>query len=532
MDTNLIKQNVYKLSSSNVSFIYLFDIFKDELFKYKFLNDQLQLIETKNISEYLSDINSLVKEEYVKEYMNMISIPKLEEELKQGNDKIDITYKTINNTSVHDTATLIDYNSNKAILVVSCENDSVKTDGKIEGNVKYNSLVDTLSDGIIKIKNLFDLKESKENIDSTFSYIDSVFSNLISSFPELKTSFNKTYANVSGRSQDVILIVDDDTLTRNMIKKIFNDEYKTVMASNGKEAIEYLEKNEEKGMNSSTDHVIGIFLDLAMPVMDGFSVLDYLSKNNYLNTVPVIIISGDYEKETKMRVYNYNIADMLEKPFDFDVVRHRISNFINLYKSSNSLNNIINGENNNLKDIINPVIDSYLKDYNNNINNINKYIKILSKKLKDDYPEFELTDEKIEKMADSSKYYDIGLYSVPKSLISNNNQTTESIDYIKKYPLHSEKLVSYLLSLTSDSLYKNYAINICKYYHENYNGTGYPLGIKEDKIPLEAQIAKICILYNNLKNSIPNISDYLKEKKNVMFNPKIVDSFINVINQM
>jgi len=40
-------------------------------------------------------------------------------------------------------------------------------------------------------------------------------------------------------------------------------------------------------------------------------VLEYLSKQNYLSRVPVIIISGDYEKETKSRVYNYNIADML-----------------------------------------------------------------------------------------------------------------------------------------------------------------------------------------------------------------------------
>ena len=532
MDTNKLKESIYKLSSGNISFVYLFDVFKDEFTKYQFNNDELNLVETKVLSTYLNEINLVIKEEYIKEYMNMVSIPKLEEELKQGNDKIDITYKTINNTSVHDIATLIDYNSNKAILVVSYENDSVKTDGKIEGNVKYNSLVDTLSDGMIKIKNLFDLKESKENIDSTFSYIDSVFSNLISSFPELKTSFNKTYANVSGRSEDVILIVDDDALTRNMIKKIFNDEYKTVMASNGKEAIEYLEKNEEKGMNSSTDHVIGIFLDLAMPVMDGFSVLDYLSKNNYLNTVPVIIISGDYEKETKMRVYNYNIADMLEKPFDFDVVRHRISNFINLYKSSNSLNNIINGENNNLKDIINPIIESYLKDYDSNIKNINGYIKKLASKVKEDYPEYKLDDEKIVKMADSSKYYDIGSYSIPKSLlVRDKTYSKDELNYIRNYPLYGEKIINYILSLTSDSLYKSYAVNISKYYHENYDGTGYPLGIKEDKMPVEAQIAKICIMYNNLKEK-NSAKDYVLNKKGTLFDPKIVDSFIKIIDQM
>lgn len=88
---------------------------------------------------------------------------------------------------------------------------------------------------------------------------------------------------------------------RNMIKKIFADEYKIIMAENGKEAIEYLEANSSKGITESSDNILGIFLDLTMPVMDGFAVLEYLSKNNYLYRIPVIIISGDYEKETKAR---------------------------------------------------------------------------------------------------------------------------------------------------------------------------------------------------------------------------------------
>ena len=140
--------------------------------------------------------------------------------------------------------------------------------------------------------------------------------------------------------------------------KIFDqDEYKIVMAANGKEAIDYVEENSKKGIEQTSDHIVGIFLDLTMPVLDGFAVLDYLSERNYLNRIPVIIISGDYEKETKIRVYNYNIADMLEKPFDFDVVKHRIGNFINLYKSSNSLNDLINNQTESLKEII----DAYIK---------------------------------------------------------------------------------------------------------------------------------------------------------------------------
>ena len=84
-----------------------------------------------------------------------------------------------------------------------------------------------------------------------------------------------------------------------------------------------------------------MFLDLNMPRVDGFGVLDYMSSKNLLQRMPVIIISGDYDQITKDRAYLYPIADMLEKPFNVQVVKHRIKNFIKLYKSNNSLNEIV-----------------------------------------------------------------------------------------------------------------------------------------------------------------------------------------------
>ena len=275
---------------------------------------------------------------------------------------------------------------------------------------------------------------------------------------------------------------------------------------------------------------VGIFLDLTMPVLDGFGVLDYLSKNNYLNKIPVIIISGDYEKETKSRVYNYNIADMLEKPFDMQVVKHRISNFINLYKSSNSLGNLINTQNNDLKEIIDSYVESYLYDYNNNINNISKYFNILANKVMTDYDYYELSNNKIEKMISALKYYDVGFYQIPRVILSKkSNFTNEELTKIKNYPLFGRKVLNYLLKDSSDEEYKKYCFNITSYYHENYDGTGYPNGLKQNDIPIESQIAAISIYYNNLKSKkIENIDDLILSKKDNMFNKDIVNSFIKI----
>jgi CheY-like chemotaxis protein len=131
-----------------------------------------------------------------------------------------------------------------------------------------------------------------------------------------------------------ILIVDDSNIIRNFAKRIFDGQYSVGTAKDGQEAIDILEKNNSVASIKGTDKIVGMFLDLNMPVVDGFGVLDYMSSKNLLSKMPVIIISGDYDQITKDRAYLYPIADMLEKPFNVQVVKHRIKNFIKLYKSN------------------------------------------------------------------------------------------------------------------------------------------------------------------------------------------------------
>lgn len=530
MTEETLEKSVLNLVSKDLDGIYLLDIFNDQFTSFSISDGHFMVKEKKSLSVFLDEFRQKVDEHYVKEIMSIISIPKLQEERKNGNDKVSISYKTFNNKSYMILSKLIETDNGGMVLLLKRQEKEFKDDN-VENNIRFNSLVDSLSDAIIKVQNVFDLDKKKlSNIKNVEEYINSVFSSLINNYPELKSSFNKTYANVSSRKEDAILIVDDDAVMRGMIKKIFDDDYKIITASNGKEALDYLNDNENKGVNSSADHVIGIFLDLTMPVLDGFAVLEYLSKKNYLTRIPVIIISGDYEKETRSRVYNYNIADMLEKPFDFEVVKHRISNFINLYKSSNSINNLVSNQNETLKDLINPFVEAYRYDYKDNIERVSEYVKILASKVMEDYPEYNLTDDKIEKMSLASIYYDVGFYSVPRKILAKDKLfEKDDVDKVKKYPLFGAKMIEYLLSLTSDALYKEYAINIAKYYHENYDGSGYPESLSQDKIPLESQIASVCIMYNNLKRKgNDQFKDIIVNKSGVMFNPKIIKSFVKV----
>jgi len=112
-----------------------------------------------------------------------------------------------------------------------------------------------------------------------------------------------------------ILVVDDSNLIRSFVEKNFGDEFNVGTAKNGEEAIKLLSSNKEN------DTIKAILLDLNMPKVDGFGVLEYMRENDLLEKIPVSIITGDSSKKTIERAFTYDIVDMLNKPFNISSVR-------------------------------------------------------------------------------------------------------------------------------------------------------------------------------------------------------------------
>lgn len=107
-----------------------------------------------------------------------------------------------------------------------------------------------------------------------------------------------------------ILVVDDSNLIRNFILKIFKDDFDVLIANDGKEALDIVNNPLE------FKRLKAILLDLNMPNVDGFEVLDYFQKNDLFKKIPVSIITGIDEKEVINRAYKYAIVDVLLKPFN------------------------------------------------------------------------------------------------------------------------------------------------------------------------------------------------------------------------
>ena len=107
-------------------------------------------------------------------------------------------------------------------------------------------------------------------------------------------------------NRPTILVVDDSDIVRTFIKKVFNDTYNVALANDGREAIDKI----------NNGNIVCMLLDLNMPNVNGFEVLNYFSNNNLFVKVPVSVITGEDSKENVDRAFTYPIADVLSKPFN------------------------------------------------------------------------------------------------------------------------------------------------------------------------------------------------------------------------
>ncbi len=112
-----------------------------------------------------------------------------------------------------------------------------------------------------------------------------------------------------------ILVADDSKMIANIVDRAFRENYEIIGALNGKETIDIINNNVD-------DSICCLLLDLNMPEVDGFAVLDYFKSNNLFKRIPVCIITGDVSKDRIDRAFTYDIVDVLPKPFTFDNVRN------------------------------------------------------------------------------------------------------------------------------------------------------------------------------------------------------------------
>ena len=116
-----------------------------------------------------------------------------------------------------------------------------------------------------------------------------------------------------------MLIVDDAFTNRILLSEAFDDDFEIFMAENGEVALDLLHKNKDMAI---------VLLDLIMPIIDGFSVLQAMIEDSELCEIPVVVVTSADEIENQVRAFDLGAADILTKPLNIQLIRHRIRNII------------------------------------------------------------------------------------------------------------------------------------------------------------------------------------------------------------
>ena len=119
----------------------------------------------------------------------------------------------------------------------------------------------------------------------------------------------------------LVLVVDDQEINRDSLEIILEDDYEIIYAENGKEAVEQ--------MRGHANELSLVLLDLIMPVMNGFEVMEIVREDEQLKHIPIIVLTA--EKSAELRALQMGAADFITKPFDMsEVILARVGRIIEL----------------------------------------------------------------------------------------------------------------------------------------------------------------------------------------------------------
>lgn len=336
-----------------------------------------------------------------------------------------------------------------------------------------------------------------------------------------------------------VLIADDAELNRAILSNILSDQFDVVEAKNGAEALDII-SDKRNGISI-------LLLDILMPEMDGFTVLEHMRKRGYLDYIPVIIISSESTANSVDKAYELGATEFITKPFNPAVVRHRVMNNIKLFNRQQALMQVVTDkvyERNRYADMMINILSTVMEVKNGesglHILHINTITRILAENLLTMTDKYVYTFEDIQLISNASSLHDIGKMAIPDEIINKPGKLTDEEFAIMK--THSEKgakLIESLIEYKDEALVK-YAYDICLYHHERYDGRGYPCGLKGEEIPIWAQIVSVADVFDALISERVYKAAYTPEKALDMicggecgeFNPLIIQCLLKSKDQI
>lgn len=297
-------------------------------------------------------------------------------------------------------------------------------------------------------------------------------------------------------NRETILIVDDSAMNRMLLSDILADTYNIIEAEDGEQAIAILQQH--------ASEISIVVLDMVMPKVDGFGVLEAMNENRWIQFLPVVSISTESSPEFVERAYSLGVTDFINRPFDELIVIRRVSNTIKLYAKQRKLTNMVANEifekerNGSLMiTILSHIVEFRNGESGMHVMNIGTLTEILLNQISKKDDKYYLPYAERDLIVKASALHDIGKISIPEEVLNKPGKLTdEEFEAMKQHTVIGYQLLSDL-GFQDEPLVK-VSREITRWHHERYDGRGYPDGLKGDEIPLSAQIVSLADVYDAL----------------------------------
>jgi len=338
--------------------------------------------------------------------------------------------------------------------------------------------------------------------------------------------------------KDLILIVDDIDINRIILREILQQDYDIIEAACGTEALSILFPSEGEIADLLPTTIL---LDVMMPDLDGFEVLEQIKKNDATKNIPVLFITAADSEETESKGLIAGAADYITKPFNHDVVRARVDNHVNLARYSHNLEQLVSIKTAEVTrtyestlEVLATIIEYRNLESGTHIRRTTLLTEIMvAKMIKSEKFKDALAELNIPSLIKASALHDIGKIGIPDGiLLKPGKLTSEEFNIIKTHTTVGSQIIDSISeNLPDNDKYLKYAKDICHYHHERWDGNGYPTGLAGEEIPISARIISIVDVYDALVSprcykdpfSHDVSLDIIKEGRGTQFDPDIID---------
>lgn len=300
--------------------------------------------------------------------------------------------------------------------------------------------------------------------------------------------------------KEKILIVDDSEMNRSILADMLGENYDIIEAEDGVQAVVVLQRMHAE--------IALVLLDIVMPQMDGFEVLDTMNRNHWIDDIPVIMVSAESESSQVAQAYELGVTDFIMRPFDSFIVRHRVVNTLLLYAKQKQLKGMVEEQlyekekySNTMIDILSHIVEVRNGESGLHVLHVRAITDFLLRKLKQHSDDYSLTDDYMTLIINASALHDIGKIGIDEKILNKPGRlTADEFEIMKTHTLIGAKMLEGEFLHQDNPLVKT-AYEICRWHHERYDGQGYPDGLKGDDIPISAQVVALADVYDALTSA-------------------------------